>query len=204
MAAIVNVLSMSETVNHFQEERHEKIAIGFIVLISVLALVWVGAAGAADFPSKRITYNICFNPGGESDITARFQEAAAEEGPRRRISPSTTRSAAAGPSAGRTWSRAKPDGYTIAGHNLPHIVLQPMEMGNAGYKTLDLKQHLHVREHPERPARPRSTAPTRRSRTSSSYAKKPTARRRHGRRQRHLVRERPGHHHAQQGGRHPS
>jgi tripartite-type tricarboxylate transporter receptor subunit TctC len=32
-----------------------------------------------------------------------------------------------------------PDGYTIAGHNLPHIVLQPMEMGDAGYKTLELK-----------------------------------------------------------------
>jgi len=40
------------------------------------------------------------------------------------------------------WSelvQTKPDGYTIAGHNLPHIALQPMEMGNAGYKTLDLK-----------------------------------------------------------------
>jgi tripartite-type tricarboxylate transporter receptor subunit TctC len=41
------------------------------------------------------------------------------------------------------WSeltQTKPDGYTIAGHNLPHTVLQPLEMGNAGYKTLDLKQ----------------------------------------------------------------
>ena len=35
--------------------------------------------------------------------------------------------------------QTKPDGYTIAGHNLPHIALQPLEMGNAGYKTLDLK-----------------------------------------------------------------
>jgi len=32
-----------------------------------------GAVNAADFPNKRITYNICFNPGGESDITARIQ-----------------------------------------------------------------------------------------------------------------------------------
>jgi len=41
------------------------------------------------------------------------------------------------------WSelvRTKPDGYTIAGHNLPHTALQPLEMGNAGYQTLDLKQ----------------------------------------------------------------
>jgi len=41
------------------------------------------------------------------------------------------------------WSelvQSAPDGYTIAGHNLPHTILQPMEMGDAGYKTLDLKQ----------------------------------------------------------------
>ena len=36
--------------------------------------------------------------------------------------------------------QTKPDGYTIAGHNLPHTALQPLEMGDAGYKTLDLKQ----------------------------------------------------------------
>ena len=52
----------------------QKKAIGFITLVSILALVWAGAAGAADYPTKRLTYNICFNPGGESDITARFQE----------------------------------------------------------------------------------------------------------------------------------
>ena len=40
----------------------------------VRAVVWVGAVGAADYPTKRLTYIICFNPGGESDITARFQE----------------------------------------------------------------------------------------------------------------------------------
>ena len=55
----------------------KKKIIGCIVLSAILALVWVGAANAAaGFPNKRITYNICFNPGGESDITARFQEQA--------------------------------------------------------------------------------------------------------------------------------
>ncbi|MEJ2699448.1 MAG: tripartite tricarboxylate transporter substrate binding protein [Desulfuromonadales bacterium] len=41
------------------------------------------------------------------------------------------------------WSelvKSKPDGYTIAGDNLPHIILQPMTRGNAGYETLQLKQ----------------------------------------------------------------
>jgi len=52
----------------------KKKATGFIALASILALIWIGAAGAADYPTKRLNYNICFNPGGESDITARFQE----------------------------------------------------------------------------------------------------------------------------------
>jgi len=29
----------------------------------------------------------------------------------------------------------KPDGYTVAGFNLPHIILQPMVREDAGYKT---------------------------------------------------------------------
>jgi tripartite-type tricarboxylate transporter receptor subunit TctC len=36
------------------------------------------------------------------------------------------------------WSelmRTKPDGYTIYGTNLPHIIVQPMTRGNAGYET---------------------------------------------------------------------
>jgi tripartite-type tricarboxylate transporter receptor subunit TctC len=67
-----------KTVNPFQDRRKamKKIAIGFIVLFATFAMVWAGAANAAEYPNKRITYNICFNPGGESDITARIQEQA--------------------------------------------------------------------------------------------------------------------------------
>ena len=91
------------------------------------------------FPSKRITYNICFNPGGESDITARFQEAALKKA----LGVDIAINYKIGGGGALCWSelvQTKPDGYTIAGHNLPHTVLQPLEMGNAGYKTLDLKQ----------------------------------------------------------------
>jgi tripartite-type tricarboxylate transporter receptor subunit TctC len=118
----------------------KKIALGSIVLIAVIALVSVGMAGAADkFPSKRITYKICFNPGGESDITARFQEAALKKA----LGVDVSITYQIGGGGALCWAdlvQAKPDGYTIAGHNLPHTVLQPLEMGNAGYKTLDLKQ----------------------------------------------------------------
>ncbi len=109
-----------------------------IALCAILALVWVGAAGAAGFPSKRLTYNICFNPGGESDITARFQEQALKKA----LGQDVAINYKIGGGGALCWAelvQTRPDGYTIAGHNLPHIILQPMEMGNAGYKTLDIK-----------------------------------------------------------------
>ncbi len=115
-----------------------KIAIGCIGLLAALAMAWVGAANAAGFPNKRITYNICFNPGGESDITARFQEGALKK----ILGQDIAINYKIGGGGALCWAelvQTKPDGYTIAGHNLPHIALQPLEMGNAGYKTLDLK-----------------------------------------------------------------
>jgi len=116
-----------------------KIAIGSITLLAALAVVGVAAAGTADFPNKRITYNICFNPGGESDITARFQE----QPLKKVLGVDIAINYKIGGGGALCWAdliKTKPDGYTIAGHNLPHTVLQPLEMGNAGYNTLDLKQ----------------------------------------------------------------
>jgi tripartite-type tricarboxylate transporter receptor subunit TctC len=115
-----------------------KIAIGFVVLFTLIAMGFVGGVDAAQYPSKPITYLICFNPGGESDITARFQEPVLKK--LLGVDVVITYKIGGGGSVG--WSeliRSKPDGYTIAGDNLPHIILQPMERGDAGYKTLDLK-----------------------------------------------------------------
>jgi tripartite-type tricarboxylate transporter receptor subunit TctC len=116
----------------------KKIAIGFVVLFPLIAMGYAGGVSAAEYPSKPLTYIICFNPAGESDITARFQEQ-----PLKKLLGQDviiTYKIGGGGSVG--WSElvhSKPDGYTIAGHNLPHIILQPLERGNAGYKTLDLK-----------------------------------------------------------------
>jgi tripartite-type tricarboxylate transporter receptor subunit TctC len=115
-----------------------KSAIGFIVLFIGFAMVCTGAVDAAGYPNKRLTYNICFNPGGASDITARFQEPVLKK----HFGQDVVISYKIGGGGALCWAdlvQTKPDGYTIAGHNLPHIVLQPLEMGNTGYKTLDLK-----------------------------------------------------------------
>jgi tripartite-type tricarboxylate transporter receptor subunit TctC len=116
----------------------KRLTIGCLVLFAALAMVGVATAGAASFPTKRITYNICFNPGGESDITARFQE----QPLKKILGVDIAINYKIGGGGALCWAelvQTKPDGYTIAGHNLPHTALQPLEMGNAGYKTLDLK-----------------------------------------------------------------
>jgi tripartite-type tricarboxylate transporter receptor subunit TctC len=116
----------------------KKTAIGCIVLFALLAFVWAGGASGAGYPNKPLNYIICFNPGGESDITARIQE----QPLKKYFGQDVVISYKIGGGGSVGWAemlRSKPDGYTISGHNLPHIILQPLERGNAGYNTLDLK-----------------------------------------------------------------
>ena len=131
----------------------KKIAIGCIALVAILTLVWVGAAGAAGFPNKRITYNICFNPGGESDITARFQEQAlkkiARRGYRHQLQDRRRR--------GLCWAelvQTKPDGY-LDRRSQP-APYRPPAPGDGQCRVQDPgpQANLHVREHPESPSRP--------------------------------------------------
>ena len=148
----------------------KKIAIGFIVLFATLAMVWAGAANAAEYPNKRLTYNICFNPGGESDITARIQEQALKK----YFGQDVVINYKIGGGGALCWSelvQSKPDGYTIAGHNLPHIVLQPMEMADAGYKTLDLK-NIYMFESTPNVLMVRNDSPFKTLKDFVDYAKK--------------------------------
>ncbi len=110
-----------------------------MVVLWLLLAVASGAVAvhAADYPSKPLTYMVCFNPGGESDITARIQEASLKK----HFGQDVVIQYKIGGGGSVGWSalvRSKPDGYTIAGHNFPHVVVQPLTRGNAGYETLDL------------------------------------------------------------------
>ncbi len=113
---------------------------GIVAFSMVLATgFFLVPAQADEYPSKPLTYIICFNPGGESDITARIQEQPLQKHYKEGVV--ITYKKGGGGSVG--WSeliKSKADGYTIAGDNLPHIILQPLTRGNAGYNTLDLKQ----------------------------------------------------------------
>jgi tripartite-type tricarboxylate transporter receptor subunit TctC len=113
----------------------KKIAIGSLVLCALLAVVLVGPSGAQNFPNKPINYIIPFNPGGESDITARLQQSFLEKA--LGVTVNVTHKPGGGGAV--AWSEfqrtARPDGYTIIGVNIPHIIAQPIERRDAGYTT---------------------------------------------------------------------
>ena len=97
------------------------------------------AAADGDFPSGSIDYILPFDPGGESDITARAQQQGLEE----ELGQSVVIDYMEGGGGALGWSeltRTDPDGYTLMGHNIPHIIIQPLTRDDAGYQTEDLKQ----------------------------------------------------------------
>jgi len=110
---------------------------GLSVVAASFALAF--SVAKADYPEHTINYVIPFAPGGESDITARFQEEFFEQCADDGGSLAIQYKAGAGGATG--WAqlnRMPADGYTIMGTNLPHIILQPMDK-DVGYKTEDLQ-----------------------------------------------------------------
>jgi tripartite-type tricarboxylate transporter receptor subunit TctC len=107
-----------------------------LALAAVMTLaLWSPSTTFAGFPDKPITYTIPFNPGGESDITARLQEPELEK--YLGVAVNVTHKPGGGGAV--AWSdfqrTAKPDGYSVVGCNIPHIIGQPMIRKEAGYKT---------------------------------------------------------------------
>ena len=89
---------------------------------------------AAPFPAKPITYIICFDPGGQSDLEARRQQPLLEE----ILGTPVLVQYKIGGGGSLGWAElanSPPDGHTIAGINIPHIILQPLLRGDAGYST---------------------------------------------------------------------
>lgn len=90
-----------------------------------------------NFPTQSITYSIPFDPGGQSDIEARRQQPILEE----ILGTSIVITYKPGGGGAVGWTELvnqKPDGYFIAGFNIPHIILQPLSDENVGYKTEDI------------------------------------------------------------------
>jgi tripartite-type tricarboxylate transporter receptor subunit TctC len=105
-------------------------------VLAGMAMAAMAGGTAAAFPTKDITYVIPFNAGGESDVTARLQEA-----PFRQLAGHgfviQYKVGAGGATAWSQLNGMQADGHTVMGINLPHLFLQPME-GRVGYKTDDI------------------------------------------------------------------
>lgn len=105
--------------------------------LAALAIAVTGvAAQAQDFPSGAVDYVIPFGPGGESDITARFQQSFFKD----KFGEDLVVSYKPGGGGAVGWSQLNSmagDGSAIMGVNLPHIIVKPKQ-GNVGFQTEDI------------------------------------------------------------------
>jgi tripartite-type tricarboxylate transporter receptor subunit TctC len=108
------------------------------IAVSILLVVAVFAAYSegASYPTREINYIIAFNPGGESDIEFRAMQPFLEKALGVRFIPDY-KPAAGGALAWQTLANAKPDGYTLAGFNSPHIITQPLTMKDVKFQPED-------------------------------------------------------------------
>lgn len=107
-----------------------------ITITAGLLAAPLSAQTAEEFPTKPMTYIIPFNAGGESDVSARFQQTEWENVTGQQV----VIQYQPGAGGAQAWSQLNSiagDGYTIMGINLPHTVLQPLA-GSVGYATEDL------------------------------------------------------------------
>ena len=110
--------------------------LGSLVFASVVAVSLGVATPAHALPDKAVDYIIPFGPGGESDISARFQQSFFKE----MFGQDLVVSYKPGGGGATGWSQLNSlsgDGHTIMGVNLPHIVIQPAQKA-VGYTTDDI------------------------------------------------------------------
>lgn len=101
-----------------------------------LGLVAVVSSAQAEYPDRDVNYYITFNPGGESDVTARMQEPGFKDATGQGFV-FQYKVGAGGATAWSQLNQMPADGYSIMGFNLPHLFLQPMS-GDVGYETDDI------------------------------------------------------------------
>jgi tripartite-type tricarboxylate transporter receptor subunit TctC len=107
-----------------------------LINASLAGLVLAFGSAHAAYPEKPVQYIIPFPAGGESDYVARLQS----EIFKNKYKQSMIVVNRPGAGGGLVWGQLNSlpaDGYTLAGVNLPHIVLQPLE-GSVTYKTDDI------------------------------------------------------------------
>ncbi|MDA8226913.1 MAG: tripartite tricarboxylate transporter substrate-binding protein, partial [Desulfitobacterium hafniense] len=95
-----------------------------------------GAKKASDYPKKPIDLIIAFNAGGSSDVQARIVEKFWKQQFNNQPLTFDYQVGAGGQVGFTAITKAKADGYTIGGINVPHINLQALSP-QATFKTSD-------------------------------------------------------------------
>ncbi len=106
------------------------------IVFSALCILILHSAALAQqksFPTRQINYMICFDPGGQSDRVARLQQPHLEKLFKQKVI-IDYKVGGGGALGWKELAHARPDGYTVAGFNIPHIILQPLQQ-EVGYKT---------------------------------------------------------------------
>lgn len=111
------------------------VSIVALLVLAVLGAGWGIAPAQADekFPTRQLTYVVCFDPGGQSDREARRQQPFLEKAFGQNVV-IDYKIGGGGALGWRELVKTKPDGYTFAGFNIPHVILQPLQQ-EVGYKT---------------------------------------------------------------------
>ena len=107
-----------------------------VAAVAVVMTFGLPVTASAEYPDKPVHYIIAFGPGGESDITARFQEPFFKK----MFGQNLVIEYKPGGGGAVAWAQLntmKGDGYTIMGTNLPHIVIQPLQK-DVGFTTDDI------------------------------------------------------------------
>jgi len=114
-----------------------KVVVALLVAFGILAVASAGlcaSRGEGDrYPTKPINYLVVWDPGGQSDRTARLQQPLLEKMLKQKIV-IDYKVGGGGAVGWAQFVRSRPDGYSIAGTNLPTIVTQPM-LQEVGYRT---------------------------------------------------------------------
>lgn len=116
----------------------KRVLVAALLLIVSLGLFAAGQGEGSSYPSRPVSYVIPFNPGGQSDVTAQYQKPYLEEA----LGVDIVVRHQPGAGGALAWSnlvKAKGDGYTVTGNNIPHIIIQPLVREDAGYETAELK-----------------------------------------------------------------
>lgn len=108
------------------------------LLLAGATVLWAAGQPEGTYPTRNVSYVIPFDPGGQSDVMAVYQKPYLEE----LLGVNVVIQHQPGAGGAVAWSnlvKARPDGYTMTGNNIPHIIIQPLVRENAGYATEQLK-----------------------------------------------------------------